>query len=108
MGESLLINIWRIKVRIVIMKVTLRANWVHSLKEKRMVVRSITAKLKNKFNASVVEIENQDIHKSIVIGICLIALESKIADAIIENIIDFIEDNTEAEIVDIQSQIEVY
>lgn len=96
------------KVRIVAMKVKLRANWVHSLKEKRMVVRSITAKLKNKFNVSVGEIENQDIHQSIVIGICSLAMDSKISDSIIENIIDFIEDNCEAEIIDIDTQIEVY
>lgn len=95
-------------MRIVIMKVYLRANWVHSLKEKRMVVKSINAKLKNKFNVSVSEIKNQDIHQSIVIGICAIALESKIADSISENIIDFIEDNCEAEIIDIEKQIEIY
>lgn len=95
-------------MRIVLMKVTLRANWVHSLKEKRMIVKSIMAKLKNKFNVSVYEIENQDIHQSIVIGICSIALDSKMADSIIENITDFIESNTDAEIIDIENQIEVH
>lgn len=108
MIKYLIIKEENLHMRIVIMKVYLRANWVHSLKEKRMVVKSINAKLKNKFNVSVSEIENQDIHQSIVIGICAIALDSKIADSISENIIDFIEDNCEAEIIDIVKQIEIY
>ncbi|MGL4797170.1 MAG: DUF503 domain-containing protein, partial [Paraclostridium sp.] len=46
------------------MKVELRAKWVNSLKEKRMVVRSLIKKLQNTFNISVSEVDNQDIHKS--------------------------------------------
>ena len=34
----------------------LRAPWAHSLKEKRMIVNSLVAKLQNKFHASVAEI----------------------------------------------------
>ena len=56
-------------MNILIMEVTLRAIWAHSLKEKRMVVKSIVQKLKNKFNISVAEVESQDIHQIIVIGI---------------------------------------
>ena len=65
-------------MRIIVMKVTLRADWAHSLKEKRMVVKSIIAKLQNKFNISVGEIENQDIHNLITIGIASIALDAKV------------------------------
>ncbi|WP_278382545.1 DUF503 domain-containing protein, partial [Clostridium tyrobutyricum] len=39
-------------MKVLIMKITLRASWVHSLKEKRMIVKSIVQKLKNKFNIS--------------------------------------------------------
>ncbi|MBU3113208.1 DUF503 domain-containing protein [Clostridium lacusfryxellense] len=56
-------------MKILILKVSLRASWSHSLKEKRMVVRSIVQKLKNKFNISVAEVDEQDIHQIIVIGI---------------------------------------
>ena len=38
---------------ITVYKITLRASYVHSLKEKRMIVRSITQRLKNKFNISI-------------------------------------------------------
>ena len=91
-------------MKILVMKVTLRASWVHSLKEKRMIVKSIIQKLKNKFNISVAEIENQDIHNTIVIGIAGICANSAQLDSTMENVISFIECNTDAEIVDIQKE----
>ncbi|MCH3963510.1 MAG: DUF503 domain-containing protein [Clostridium sp.] len=91
-------------MRILLMEITLRASWVSSLKEKRMIVKSIVQKLKNKFNISVSEIDKQDIHKIIVIGIAGICANSSQADAIMENIIDFIEYNSDAEIVDIKNE----
>ncbi|MGL5329632.1 MAG: DUF503 domain-containing protein [Peptostreptococcaceae bacterium] len=95
-------------MRVIVLKITLRANWVHSLKEKRMVVKSITAKLKNKFNISVSEIDKQDVHQSIVIGVSGVCLDNKQADSIIENIIRFTEENSEGEIINIEEIVEVY
>ena len=46
----------------------LHAPWVHSLKEKRMVVKSIVAQLQNHFHVSAAEIDEQDTHQIIVIG----------------------------------------
>lgn len=95
-------------MRVIVLKIKLRASWVHSLKEKRMIVKSITSKLKNKFNISVCEVDEQDIHQSIVIGVSSIAGGSGQADSIIQNILDFIDLNTDAEIIDIEENIEVY
>ena len=91
-------------MKILVMKVTLRASWVHSLKEKRMIVKSIVQRLKNKFNISVAEVEEQDIHQTIVIGISGICGTSAQVDSTMENIITFIECNTDAEIVGIQKE----
>ena len=91
-------------MKILLMKVTLRASWVHSLKEKRMVVRSIVQKLKNKFNISVAEVDEQDIHQTIVIGIAGICGTSAQLDSTMENIITFIECNTNAEIINIEKE----
>ncbi|MDY4078768.1 MAG: DUF503 domain-containing protein [Clostridium sp.] len=95
-------------MKVFIMRVKLRASWVHSLKEKRMVVKSIVQKLKNKFNISVIESEKQDMHQTIVIGICGVCGTHAMADSTIENIIDFIEENTDAEIVDIKKETNEY
>ena len=95
-------------MKIIIIKITLRASWVHSLKEKRIVVKSLVKKLQNKFNISVSEVENQNIHKTIVIGISGVCISNKQADSTIENIINFVYENTDAEIININTTIDVY
>jgi uncharacterized protein YlxP (DUF503 family) len=77
-------------------KIYLYANWVHSLKEKRMILRSTIAKVKNKYNVSIAEVENQDMHQSIVIGIACVSNDSRHANSTIQNVLDFIADTTEA------------
>ncbi len=83
----------------------MQAPWVHSLKEKRMIVKSIVAKLQNKFHVSAAEIDEQDIHQIIVIGVAAIVPHNALADSLMDEISQFVEDNTEAEILDEQREI---
>ena len=76
-------------------KITIYAPWVHSLKEKRMVVKSLCAKIKNKFNVSVAEVADQDIHQRIVLGIVCVVSEASVANSMVDNVLNFIERNTE-------------
>lgn len=80
------------------MSITLEAPWVNSLKEKRTIVKSICAKVRNKFNVSIAEIDAQDVHQTIIIGVACIANKVNLVDSILDNVINFIETNTEAEI----------
>ena len=86
-------------------KIYLYANWVHSLKEKRMIVKSIIDKVKHRYNISIAEIENQDYHQSIVIGIACVSNDSRHANSVIENVLDYIENNTEAVVEDREIEI---
>lgn len=88
------------------LKIKLHAPWVHSLKEKRMVIKSLTAKLRNRFNISAAEVEDQDIHQIMVIGVAAIVGHSAQADSMMEEIQHFIENNTEAEITDIVRELQ--
>lgn len=81
------------------------APYVHSLKEKRMIVKSITGKLKNKFNVSVGEVGQQDIHQTIIIGVATIADSTAQCDSILDHILDFIEEHCEAEMTEIIREI---
>ena len=78
----------------------LRAPWAHSLKEKRMIVKSIIAKLQNKFHVSAAEVDEQDTHQIIVIGVAAIVPYNAMADSLMDEISAFVEENTESEIVD--------
>lgn len=87
-------------MQIAAMTFRLHAPWVHSLKEKRMVVKSLVAKIQNRFHASVAEIDEQDIHQIIVIGVAVIVPHNAMADQLMDEISGFIEANTDAEILD--------
>lgn len=92
-------------MKIAVLKIKLYAPWVHSLKEKRMVVKSLLAKIRNKFQVSAAEVESQDIHQSIVIGVAAIVPHSAQADNLMDEIVRFVEENTEAEIVGEEREI---
>ena len=78
----------------------LHAPWVHSLKEKRMVVESLVTQLQNRFHVSAAEIDEQDTHQIIAIGAAAIVPHHAMADSLMEEISTFVEENTEAEILD--------
>lgn len=87
------------------LEIRLYAPWVHSLKEKRMIVKSLTGKINNKFNVSIAEVADQDLHQSIVMGLACVAGNAALADSIMDNVITFIENNTEAEITDVRREM---
>ena len=83
----------------------LRAEWVRSLKEKRMIVKSLIAKLQNKYHVSAAEVDEQDTHTIIVIGVAAIVPHNAMADSLMDDISLFVEENTEAEIIDEEREI---
>ena len=78
----------------------LHAPWVHSLKEKRMIVKSLTAQLQNRFHVSAAETDEQDTHQIIVIGIAAIVPHNAMADSLMDEISLFVEQRTDAEIIE--------
>ena len=87
------------------MTIRLHAPWVHSLKEKRMIVKSLIAKLQNKYHVSAAEIDEQDTHQIIVIGVAAIVPHNAMADSLMDDISLFIEQNTEAEILEEEREL---
>ena len=87
-------------MKILALTFRLYAPWVHSLKEKRMIVKSLLAKLQNRFRVSAAEIDEQDVHQFIVIGAAAIVPHNAFADNLMREITIFIEENTEAEIIE--------
>ncbi len=85
--------------------IKLYAPWVHSLKEKRMIVRSITGKARNQFNISINEVDEMDTHQIIVLGISCTSNSYTKAREMMDKVTAFIENHTEAEVTDIKIEI---
>ena len=78
----------------------LHAPWVHSLKEKRMIVRSLTSQLQNRFHVSAAETGGQDTHQIIEISAAAVVPHNAMADSLMEEISRFVEENCEADILE--------
>ena len=87
------------------LEVKLHAPYVHSLKEKRMIVRSLLARIRNKFNVSACEVDEQDLHQIIVIGLAAVANNTRDCDHLLDTLIEFIQCNEEAQLVDVFREI---
>lgn len=85
---------------IAVMTFRLHAPWVHSLKEKRMIVKSLVAQMQNKFHVSAAEIDEQDVHQIIVFGVAAIVPNNSLADSLMDEISQFVETATDAQIVE--------
>jgi len=86
-------------------RVEFRLHGVTSKKDKRGVAASFKQKLRNKFNVSVAEIEDQDRLGSLVIGIVTVANDAKYVSSVLSKIIGMVEAMNSEEIVDISTEI---
>ena len=73
-----------------VMHVELRIAWSKSLKDKRTVLKSIKAKLRQKFNISIIESDYQEKWKSSILSIALITDQKKNTARQLEIIEEFI------------------
>jgi hypothetical protein len=71
-----------------------------SLKDKRMVLRSLKDRMLNKMNISVAEVDQQDVWKSCVLAVVTIAAEKDAVEKRLADVADFIRSNPEIVLVD--------
>lgn len=71
--------------------VTLHVPDSQSLKDKRSVIRSLTAKLRHTFAVAVAEVEDQDIWQTSQLGIACVSGESRHADEVCQKVLRWIE-----------------
>ena len=69
-----------------------------SLKEKRQIRRSIIDKSQQKFNASIAEVDTQDMHQTLTIGVAVVSGCVSHAQNSLDEIIRFMENNPDAEL----------
>lgn len=73
--------------------------FARSLKDKRTVVKSVISRAQNKFNISIAETDETDTIQTAVISFAYIAANAALADSIMQNVLSYIEANTDAEVI---------
>ena len=71
--------------------VTLHLHGVHSLKEKRSIVKWVLARLRNEFNVSAAVVDAQDIHGRAVLGLACVSATAEYARGQLDAVVRWIE-----------------
>lgn len=72
-------------------RVELRLAENHSLKGKRMVVRSVVQRLRNRFNVAVAEVATQDDWQTATLGIACVSGDARHANEMLDKAVAFVE-----------------
>lgn len=78
----------------------------HSLKAKRQVARSVATRIRNQFNVTVAEADDNDLWQRLTLGICCLSNDTKHANEILSNVVAFVEKNRDdLELLDYETEI---
>ncbi len=77
----------------------------NNLKGKRRVIKSLIERIRNKYNVSVSEIDNLDKHQLATLGIAFVSNSAKMADKVLNQIVDFVEAYGEVSLLDYMIEI---
>jgi len=89
-----------------VVKIRLRLPENLSLKGKRQVLRSITTRIRSKFNVSVAEVDDHDLWQLATLGITVVSNDKRYANEVLSKVVNFvINGRFEIEVLDYKIEI---
>ena len=87
-------------------KIRLRLPENLSLKGKRQVLKSITSRVRNKFNVAVAEVDDHELWQLATIGICCVSNDGRYTNQVLSKVVDFVVGSRfEVEVLDYEIEI---
>jgi uncharacterized protein YlxP (DUF503 family) len=74
------------------------------LKEKRMIVRSLKARIRREFEVSAAEVGSQDLLQRAELGVAAVGPDQQPLDALLQNVLSFVEQNLEGELLNYRNE----
>ena len=79
---------------------------VHSLKEKRQILKSLMARVRNQFEVAIAEVEEQDRWQIAVLGVTCVSNSQRHADEVLSHVRRYIEETRpDVQVSDVESEI---
>jgi uncharacterized protein YlxP (DUF503 family) len=93
-------------VNIGVCKIRLRLPQNTSLKGKRQVLKSMTSQIKNRFNVSVAEVDDNDRWQAATLGVCLVSNDRRYTDEVLGKVAGFVGNGRfDVELLDFETEI---
>ena len=87
-----------------IARLTLFLPEVHSLKEKRMVIRRVKDRAQQKFNLAIAEVGDNDLWQRALIGIAVLGSGRRFVESALDEVIRFV--RAQAEVTNVEREIQ--
>ena len=92
-------------MRVGALKIQLEITDSNSLKDKRMVLKSLKERIRNRFNIAISEVDNHDKWQRATLGISSVSREKQFIEMMFNKIIHYIENEGSVLILDTQMEI---
>jgi len=87
-------------------EIKLRLPENETLKGKRQVIKSLMARVENKFSVSIAEVDDNEMWQMTTLGVACVSNDSRHANEILSHVVDFInESRLEVEMLDYQIEL---
>ncbi len=87
-------------------KLKLRLPENHTLKDKRRVLKSVIARVRNNYNVSIAEVDDQDLWQLATLGIACASNSAQQVSEVLSEVVDFIsQSRLDAEILDYEIEV---
>ena len=87
-------------------RISLRLPENLSLKGKRRVLKSITTQVRNKFNVSVAEVDDQELWQLATLGVCCVSNSKRYTGEVLSKVVNFVANSRfEVEMLDCEIEI---
>lgn len=88
------------------LRFSLRIPGSNSLKDKRQVIRSLMQRIRNKFQAAVAEVADNDAWQLATIGVAVVSNSAHHCDQMLREIVAYVEESRlDAEVMDIETDV---
>ena len=78
---------------------------VHSLKEKRHILKGIKERVRHQFNVSIAEVDHHDTWQRAALAVACVSDDSRHANEVISKTVNFIESVAEGRVIDVSIEI---
>jgi uncharacterized protein YlxP (DUF503 family) len=92
------------KMHVGILTADLEVTDALTLKDKRQVVRSLLARIRNSFNVSAAEVGGLDSHTMVTLGIAAVANDKAYIDGMLQKVVNLIERESRALLLDYETE----
>lgn len=93
------------QARVAVGTVELHLPDVDSLKGKRHILKGLKAKVRQRFEVSVAEVNHQDTWQRATLAIACVSQDSRHANEVVSKALDFIEASVDGHVIDVQIEI---